>query len=176
MVSLEKLERKDCPAPQGCGVCLARMGRRELPAPLDPLVLWVREESKEPPVLPASRDCPDHQVPLGRAANPETRVFLEKLVPPVLLVPEVNVDSPVNAALPVPKGCRVPVGSPERPALTDPRVQPVQPAPTVPRVPQGCRECPVREEQLASLAPRVTGEMLVRKDLRELQARMAHVV
>lgn len=33
----------------------------------------------------------------------------------------VNVDSPVNAALPVPKGCRVPVGSPEHPALTDPR-------------------------------------------------------
>jgi len=148
------------------------MERPELLDPLALLALLEREASKDSLDPLASRVYLGLLAPLGREESLVTRVFLERVELPAPLDPEVSVGSQEREEVLDPRVFRDPVVCLEHLELMDPREPLGQAVPPVPRAPPACRVCPEREEPLASLDPRVTGEIMVRKDLRVLLARM----
>ncbi|XP_013925369.1 PREDICTED: uncharacterized protein LOC106551746 [Thamnophis sirtalis] len=135
--------------------------------------LLEREVNKVPLDHLDSKDFQDPQALQVKVEKQVTKVFLEKLVLLVLLVPEVNVASQENADLQVPKVWVVLEGFPEPLVLMDPRVQLALLGLLEPKAPQACRECLVREELEVFLDQRETGVMLVRKAQKVLLAKMA---
>jgi len=120
-----------------------------LKAPLDLLVLLVREENKDLADLSDSRVSQDPRVPLVRVASPESRVCLVRLEYLDLLEIEVTEDSPVSAVHLVPLDLLVPVDPSdllEMKGLREILEPPVLPEP---RVLLACRECLVSVELLA---------------------------
>lgn len=132
----------------------------------------MREASRVPQDRPDSRDSQGPQALQVKVENQVTRVFPERLELQVWLAPEVNVASPVNVDLQVPKACRVPEGCLALLVLMGPRVQLVLLAPLDLKDPQVFRGCLVREEQLVFLDQRETGVMLVRRVQRAHLGRM----
>lgn len=120
-----------------------------LKAPLDLLVLLVREENKDLADLPDSRVSQDPRVPLVRVASPESRVCPARLEHQDLLEIEVTEDSPVSAVHLVLLDLLVPVDPLdllETRVLREMLALPVLPEP---RVLLDCRECLVSVELLA---------------------------
>lgn len=144
------------------------MGRQELLDPLDLPAPREREESRDSPVHTDSRVCPDPLARPEREASPETRVFLERAELLVPLDPEASEGSLEREELLVLKVCRVLEVCLEPPELTDPREQLDLLEEEAPRDPPVYKACPEKEEGQASQDRRETGEMLGRKDLKEL--------
>lgn len=112
-----------------------------LKAPLDLLVLLVREESRDLLEVLDSRVFQDPRVPLVRVASPESRVCPVRLEPQDLLELEVTEDSPVSVVPLVLLDPLVPVDPPdllETMVLREMLEPPVIP---VPRVLLDCRVC-----------------------------------
>lgn len=122
-------------------VPLVRMVKLVLKAPLDLLVLLVREESRDLPDLLDSRVLQDPRVPLVRLASLESRVCPVRLEPQDLLELEVTEDSPVSVVHLVLWDPLVPVDPPdllEMMVLREMLEPPVLPEL---RVLLDCREC-----------------------------------